>query len=252
MDSISALILYGSAVHGGLRPESDIDLLAVVAVPLSLRVRESLTQALLRVSGRRASDGPARPAEVTVVVASDLAGAPSEVATEYQYGEWLRDAIWHGAKLERHHNPDLVVVFAMARSGVSLVGPPPEEILPLIRRDDVDAAMCSALPELLADADGDERNVALTMARMQVTRESGEFVSKDVAAERIAQRLPSDQRAMLRMAAAAYRGETKDDWESHRRTLHTYLTIAAKEICQCLKLGYVGQRDTTRNSDQPS
>lgn len=221
--NLRGLILYGSAIHGGIRPESDIDLLAVVIDPTSLQVRESLTQALMRVSGRRAQAGPARPAEVTVVVADDLSGNPSEIATDYQYGEWLRDAIDHGAALERHHNPDLVVVLAMARGGISLVGPTPDVLLPRIPRDELNTSMCNATADLLADVEGDERNVVLTIARMQVTLESGEFVPKDVAAERIVPRLPADQGAMLRMAAAAYRGEIVDDWGSLGQTLQDYL-----------------------------
>lgn len=230
--NLVGLILHGSAVHGGLRPDSDIDLLAVVARPLTSAERASLTDALLRVSGRRALDGPARPAEITVVLSEDLSGDPAGIATEYQYGEWLRDEITSGRIPERHHNPDLVLILAMARTGVSVVGAAPEMILPEVSQADVSAALVAALPALLANVGGDERNVALTVARMQVTRDTGRFVPKDVAAELIAERVTDEYAQMLRTAAAAYRGEATDDWEALRPALVAYLDAAAAELTQ--------------------
>lgn len=224
------LILYGSAIHGGLRPDSDLDLLAIVKRSLTPERRSSLTEALLRVSGKRAYDGPGRPAEVTIVVADDLSADPSDIATDFQYGEWLRDEAEAGSYPARHHDPDLVLVLAMARSGKSLTGPAPEVLLPEIPRSACESAIVAALPSLLDDLEGDERNVVLTVARMQLTMETGGFASKDAAAERIAERVPPAQAQMLRIAAAAYRGEAADDWRSLRPALLAYLSSATGQM----------------------
>lgn len=47
-----AAYLYGSAVSGGLRPRSDVDLIIVISRPMSAADRKSLATAVLKVSGR--------------------------------------------------------------------------------------------------------------------------------------------------------------------------------------------------------
>lgn len=55
--SLSAVYLHGSAVSGGLRPQSDVDLLLVIEQPMTDAMRESLLGSLMRISGRH----PATP-----------------------------------------------------------------------------------------------------------------------------------------------------------------------------------------------
>ncbi|MFE4539496.1 aminoglycoside adenylyltransferase domain-containing protein [Streptomyces scopuliridis] len=62
--------LHGSAVLGGLRPHSDIDVFAVVRRPTTVRQRRVLVDGLLELSGERARHGPARPVESTVATGS--------------------------------------------------------------------------------------------------------------------------------------------------------------------------------------
>lgn len=51
-DGLRALYLHGSAVSGQLRPQSDIDLLAIIDQSLRDDQRRDLLAALLRISGR--------------------------------------------------------------------------------------------------------------------------------------------------------------------------------------------------------
>lgn len=61
--------LHGSAVQGGLRPASDIDVLVVAEHSLTDRERRVLTDELLRISGA----GPqTRSLELTVVLQSQV------------------------------------------------------------------------------------------------------------------------------------------------------------------------------------
>lgn len=69
-----------------------------------------------------------------------------------------------------------------------------------------------ALPDLLRDLRGDERNVVLTLARMWRTASDGAIVPKDEAAAWTTARLAPDDAALLDLAARAYRGEATDDW----------------------------------------
>jgi streptomycin 3"-adenylyltransferase len=63
-----AIHLYGSAVDGGLKPHSDIDLLVTTRLPLTTVQRETLMQALLTMSAYPGTSVTQRALEVTVVV----------------------------------------------------------------------------------------------------------------------------------------------------------------------------------------
>ncbi|MBP6344291.1 MAG: nucleotidyltransferase domain-containing protein [Neisseriaceae bacterium] len=63
-----AIHLYGSAIDGGLKYYSDIDLLVTVRQPLSQDQPHALMQGLLAQSAFRATFATLRALEVTVVV----------------------------------------------------------------------------------------------------------------------------------------------------------------------------------------
>jgi streptomycin 3"-adenylyltransferase len=78
-DAVLAAYLYGSAVAGGLGPDSDLDVLVVGRRSLTGGERAAIIQRLLPISGRRAVGGPARSIELTIVVGPALAVAlPAE------------------------------------------------------------------------------------------------------------------------------------------------------------------------------
>ncbi len=64
-ESLFAIYLYGSAVDGGLGPESDLDVLVVVTQPLTSALREQLAQELLKIS--QPVGELQRPLEVTIL-----------------------------------------------------------------------------------------------------------------------------------------------------------------------------------------
>lgn len=67
-DVLLAVYLHGSAVSGGLRPQSDIDLLAVVDRGLTGGERDALLSSLLRLSGRHpAVQGGRRCLEINMM-----------------------------------------------------------------------------------------------------------------------------------------------------------------------------------------
>jgi aminoglycoside 9-adenylyltransferase len=206
-------ILSGSAVDGGLRPLSDVDLLLVVADAPDDEARRRLAAALMHVSGRSGGGGSMRPLDVTVVCHADVVPWRYPPVRAFAYGEWLRAAYVAGAGPAPGPHPDVAIALAQARAiGVALRGPAARDLLDPVPEADLRRALRDALPALLEDLRGDERNVLLTLARMWRTAATGEFVPKDVAAVWAAARLPSGQRAWLELAGRAYVGVCADDW----------------------------------------
>ncbi len=73
LDSILVgIYLYGSAVMGGLRINSDVDILVVINRSLSERTRRDLTDRLMLISGKIGNTKDMRPLEVTVINQKDI------------------------------------------------------------------------------------------------------------------------------------------------------------------------------------
>jgi predicted nucleotidyltransferase len=217
-NALVAVYLHGSAVNGGLKPSSDIDLMAVIDAPMTTVQRTQLMSALLRTSARHpVRTGDRRPLEVLVLLRSELAGPELPTRAEFLYGEWLRADFEAGVPAGPLSNPDIALMLAQARQTArSLAGPEAAMLLPAIGTGDVRRAMSAALPALLEDLQGDERNGLLTLARMWRTAVVGDFVAKDVAANWAIQRMPEAEAAVLADARAAYLGSSVDDLESRR------------------------------------
>jgi predicted nucleotidyltransferase len=98
--------LHGSSVLGGLRPASDVDILAITRRPLDERQRRALVAGLLPISG--ATEG-ARPVELTVVVQTQACPWRYPPMGDFLYGEWLRADYQTGLVPSPAPMPDLVV-----------------------------------------------------------------------------------------------------------------------------------------------
>ncbi|NBE53253.1 aminoglycoside adenylyltransferase family protein [Streptomyces boluensis] len=208
------MYLHGSALLGGLRPHSDVDVLVVVRERTTARTRRALVEALLPISGDRADGGPARPVELTVVVQRDVRPWRFPPRCEFQYGEWLREAYEGGVTPEPEPSADLALLFTMVLQGdAPLAGPPPAEVLDAVPYADVVRALRAGVPELLAELGSDTRNVLLTLARIWSTLRTGTISSKGAAADWALARLPEEHRPVLAHARAVYRGDAEESWE---------------------------------------
>lgn len=212
-EGLAAVYLHGSAVGGGLHPQSDLDLLAVTEAVLTDAQRRALLAGLLALSGRHpARPGRPRPVEVTVFCRAALSGA-GDPRAEFVYGEWLRDGFAGGAVPGPVADPDHLLVLAQARLGaLPLLGPDPDRLLPAISPRRVRQAMRDALPALMAGLREDQRNTLLTLARMWHTTVTGAFAGKDAAAAWACARLDPPDAALLAAARRAYLGQIRDDW----------------------------------------
>lgn len=234
----TALYLFGSAVLGGLRPHSDLDFLAVVRGPLSDGERRRLVRRLLPLSG---TAGGLRPVELTVVTLADLVPWRYPPVGHLVFGEWLRAELEKGQVAPPAADPDLTLVLAsLLRGSRNLVGPPAPELLEPIPFADLRTAIAQSLPQWVETAGSDSRNVILALARMWTTLASGEIVPKDLAAARMQERAPLEQRATLDLARRAYLGEIEEDRAALEGAAEPFVRYAVGEI-QALLEGSPGK-----------
>jgi predicted nucleotidyltransferase len=212
---VLAVARYGSAVVGGLRPESDLDLFGVVRRPLTDAEKRDLVEGLVPVSWRARRPPAWRPVNLTLVVRDEVRPWRYPPRFDFEYGEWLRDELVAGNLAPwPPTNPDVAVLITMVcATGVPVLGPAPAELLDRVPRADLVRALLDELPRLLDDLESDTRNVLLTLARMWTTMATGEIRTKDAAATWALERLPASHQALLERARAAYLGEVDDRWD---------------------------------------
>ncbi|MEU7581407.1 aminoglycoside adenylyltransferase family protein [Streptomyces sp. NPDC041068] len=230
-DDIVGVYLHGSAVLGGLRPHSDIDVFVVARRPTTAGQRQALTDGLLAISGSGAPGEPLRPVELTVAVQGDIRPWTYPPRCEFQYGEWLRDAYLRGETPEPEPAPDLALLVTMVLRGrAALVGPAPDEVLDPVPPGDVTRAMVAGVPELLAELDTDTRNVLLTLARIWTTLATGDIKSKAGAADWVLRRLPAEHRSVLERARAVYLGDEEERWDDLLPQVKPHARYVVREI----------------------
>jgi streptomycin 3"-adenylyltransferase len=201
--------LYGSAVQGGLRPRSDLDVFALARRRTTLDEKRRLGAALL------GSSAQPRPIELTIAVASELRPWRYPPCHDFQYGDWLRADFEQGrVEPQAREHPDLaLLVSQVLAANTPLVGPPPAQRLDPVPRADVVRALRDAIPGLLDNLGPDTRNVLLTLARIWTTLATGAIRSKEAAAEWALALLPEDQRTALGRARAIHLGEEPERWD---------------------------------------
>jgi predicted nucleotidyltransferase len=226
-----AVYLFGSAVLGGLRPESDLDLLVVSKRRTTRAEKQRLVHGLLAASGRRTAQGMWRRIELTTAVQSDVKPWRYPPTMDFQYGDWLRSEFENGnvEPWPTTVNPDLGVLITMVMlANTPLFGPLPAEVFDPVPGDDLLSAMLDGIDSLQGDIGSDTRNVILTLARIWSTVATGTIRSKDAAADWALDRLPEAHRAVLARARAIYLGDEAERWDDleDHIGLHTDCVVA--------------------------
>lgn len=202
-EDIVAVYHYGSAVQGGLRPASDLDVFVVSRPPLTDAHRAALVDGLLPLSGPVAA--PGRPVEVTVARHASLAPWPASPVRQFQFGEWLRADFEAGFRSPAVIDPDLApLVATLLTASTPVVGPPAAELLAPVPQQSLLAAMQASSGPLLDDLVDDTTNVLLTLCRMLFTAATGEVAPKDVAAEWVLDHLRPEAPTQLAVARDRY------------------------------------------------
>jgi len=244
---VAGVCLHGSAVLGGLRPDSDLDVFVVARRRTTDRERRNLLHGLLGISGRGARSGvAARPVELIVVAQGDVRPWRYPPRCEFLYGEWLREEFERGEVPAPAVMPDLSPLIAMVLLGdAPLFGPPPARLLDPVPHEDLRRAIVAGVPELLADLASDTRNVLLTLARVWMTLDTGTINSKDAAASWALDRLPARRRPVLVRARSLYLGGRDslaaaadsvapggESWDGEMREVRAHVDLVVRAIEQ--------------------
>ena len=239
--TLQALHLFGSALQGGLKPFSDIDLLATVRVAPDEPVRHALLLDLLAVS---APPGGAawRALEVTVVAHDAMVPWRYPARRELQFGEWLRQELLDGVFEPACTDSDLAILLTQARQcSVALLGPPADSLFEPVSEADLRKALAAAVAQWKSPADwaGDERNVVLALARIWYSASTGRIAAKDVAAAWLLERVAAEHKAVLHQARAGYLGIEQDGLAARTDAMAAFVRCARSAISDLL--GVAGQ-----------
>ncbi len=212
-DDVIGVHLFGSAVKGGLKPSSDIDLLVTVQTAPNADVRHALMQALLAVSAPPRSHAARRALEVTVLAHDQVVPCRYPARRELQFGEWLRDDIEAGVFEAPCPDHDLALLITQARArSVVLIGQPATALFEPVPPADLRRALLDTVAQWRQPADwaGDARNIVLALARSWYTAATGEITSKDGAANWLLPQIAPAHQAVMRMARDSYLGAATD------------------------------------------
>ena len=207
--TLKAIHLFSSAVNGGLKPRSDIDLMVTIKAPLDDSTRRALMEELLTVSAPPGTDKSLRALEVTIVVLDHLVPWQYPAKREMQFGEWLRDDILAGTFEPALADPDLAILLTqLLQNSVSLFGPNADQLFESVPAADLKASFRDTIAQWKEhrDWEGDEQTVVLALARIWYSAATGEIGSKDIAAAWVLERLPVEHRPLLERARDAYLG----------------------------------------------
>lgn len=234
-DSIVGIYLFGSAVAGGLKRDSDVDILVAVTDPPTILQRKALVARLMSVSGEVGNPQSIRPVELTVVTVSDVVPWQFPPRADFIYGEWLREAFEAGSVPEPVRDPDLAIVLKQViDNSLPLYGSDGAEVFGSVPPADIRTAIRDTLPALLAESSGDERNVVLTLSRMWLTAATGDIAPKDATAEWAESQVPPDFAALLKYAREGYLGKTVDRWEEKDQDFEAFVSYMKRSIGACL------------------
>ena len=242
-DDVVGAYLFGSAVLGGLRPESDLDVLAVSRRPTTEGEKGRLVERLLAESGERTLRGRRRRLELTIVVESEVRPWRYPPSFDFQYGDWLRAEFERGdlEPWDTRVSPDLAALITMTRlADTPLLGPPPADVLDPVPHDDLVTAMVADLDRLLDDLPWDARNVILTLARIWSTIETGAIRPKDAAADWALPRLPEEHRPVLARARSMYVDGEEERWNGLEPRIRPHVDAVVAEIRRSRERGVAG------------
>ncbi|KHK60382.1 aminoglycoside resistance protein [Burkholderia sp. A9] len=215
--TLHAIHLFGSALDGGLKPRSDIDLPVTVAVSPGEPARRALMFDLLDVSAPPGGAQHLRALEVIGVVRGDVVPWRHPARRELQFGEWLRHDLCADSVEPPCVDHDLAILLTKVRQhDVALAGPRAGAWFEPVTARDCVAALLATVAQRDAEPDwrGDACNVVLALARIWYSAATGRIAPKDVAVTWVLERVPDAYRPIVaaeRIVRIVYlRGEGDD------------------------------------------
>jgi predicted nucleotidyltransferase len=229
-NDLVGVYLFGSAVIGGLRPRSDIDLMAVSSRRLTIGEKRNVIEQMLMISGKP------RSVELTVVVSSEIRPWHYPPRMDFQFGNWWRSEYDKGVvePYRSNVNPDLASLIRLVlQANAAVIGPPPADVFDPVPRTDYIAGLVSTIDEWLEDLNETDlgiRNVVLALARIWCGIATDKIRPKDQAAEWALSRLPPKHRPILQRAKGGYLSESVEGWHELMPEVHKYSQHVISEI----------------------
>lgn len=225
------IYLYGSAVDGGLRPQSDLDFFVVVDATVSEEEKPRLVQALLQISGAIGNTAGLRYLEVTLVHQEELDKGTFPIQREFQYGEWLRTDYLTGFIPQKTIDPDLTILLRKVKqNSITLYGKEAMEVIPAVSNEAFIQAIQTNVPQLIQEIEEDQTNVILTLCRMLYSVQTGQILPKDQAATYCLSYLPLPFHTLVEEAKEAYLGTTTPTPTTDSKRLADFGAIMAELI----------------------
>lgn len=240
--------LYGSAVVGGLQKYSDIDLLVVTNRPTTRDEKSKIAGRLLTISGIYQKSSK-KPIEMTIIVRSEVTPWRYPPTFDFQYGDWLREKFESGIlePWDSKEMPDLALLLTqVCLASKTLYGPEPDRLLDPVPYRDFITASTTEVHSLLANLEGDTRNVLLTLARIWSTLETDAIRSKPSAAAWAVERLSKEYQPVLLRARAICLGETREHWEDLLARIQPCASFMVEKIAGLA--ARLASADTTQRS----
>lgn len=212
---LRGIYLYGSAVQGGLKENSDLDFLVVISEKLSKVKKKCLITNLTPLSRKMGQDSHLRYVEITIIVDKQVQPWSYPPKQDFIYGEWLQEKYREGYIPENEINPDLTILLYQARNFSEILYGQTSlsELMPEIPFKDVKRALKDSVRELVKQYNGDETNILLTLCRMITTSSSEKIYPKDVAGKFLLKDLPLQHKQFVHLAIKDYKGEENVQWE---------------------------------------
>jgi streptomycin 3"-adenylyltransferase len=254
--ALQAIHLFGSAVDGGLKLYSDIDLLVTMSGPLAEPVRHSLMMDLLAVSAWPGTSETYRALEVTVIVRGEVVPWRYPPMHELQFGEWLREQLLAGIIQAAVPDHDLAILLTKVRQhSVCFAGTPASELFAPVPKESFMRTLSDTTAQWNEESDwqGDERNVVLALARIWFSVSTGEIAPKDIAASWALEHLPDEYRPVLAVAQAAYLGTARDDLAERAKQVTSfvcYTKAMIERICYSYLSILPGELDAPTHQGQ--
>jgi streptomycin 3"-adenylyltransferase len=231
--TLRSIHVFGSAVAGGLKQHSDIDLMVSVTAPVDDSRRRALMTDLLTVSAPPGFSESQRALEVTIVFLDEVVPWRYPARREMQFGEWLREDILAGIFEPALVDHDLAILITnILQVSVSLFGPDAIQLFDSVPAADLTASFLDTIAqwEDASDWEGEEQTVVLALARIWYSAATGEIVAKDIAATWALERLPQEHRHVLKVARAAYLGEAEYGPTFHPTLMAAFVRFTKQAI----------------------
>ncbi|MDW8213433.1 MAG: DUF4111 domain-containing protein [Roseiflexaceae bacterium] len=252
-DELIGVYLHGSLAMGCFNPaQSDLDLLVVTRVPMSLAKKRDVADHLLRISRQPA------PIEVSFLTVAMLTPWRHPPPFDFHYSEMWRDAYardlagerWRTWNAGEQRDPDLSAHITVARQrGIALYGPPAAAVFPEVPEADYIAAIMSDVTEALDRIYADPVYAILNACRTLAFLHTRQVLSKDEGGRWAIEHLPPVLRPLIQLALTHYR-DAENTGAFPATLLETFGNHARQELRRCLAANALATRTQGTCGDQ--